>query len=94
MLLVLVLYTMGLTAERVILVTIIASLVGFFAGKQYAPVKFWGVSGNFRESAQELLNFSKWLFISDVAVMLFSHLDVLMLGYFETENVVESQEEQ
>lgn len=82
-----VLYIFGLTAERVIWVTIISSFVGFFVGKRYVPVKLSGIRGNFRESFFELINFSKWIFVMDVTVMLFSHLDVLMLGYFETEKV-------
>jgi O-antigen/teichoic acid export membrane protein len=87
-LLALALYTIGLTAERVIWITIIASVTGFLAGKFYAPVKHIGVHGELRKSIREMMNFSKWIFIMDLTVMLFSHLDVLMLGYFESEKVV------
>jgi O-antigen/teichoic acid export membrane protein len=87
-LLVLVLYTIGLTPERVILVTIISSFVGFFTGKRFAPIKLIGVRGNYREAFSELMHFSKWIFATDVLIMLFSHLDILMLGYFTHEIVI------
>ncbi|MFQ5646999.1 MAG: flippase [bacterium] len=83
------LYALGLLSlANLLLVQFAAPLLGFLLGNRSVPTRFLGVKGELKPALKELFEFSKWILLIDVAVMLFSRLDILMLGYFSDERTV------
>ncbi len=81
-------WTALFSVKHVLLVYIIVPAIGFAAGMLFVPSKFLGVKGNFREAVSELLHFAKWIFVIDVSIMIFSRIDILILGRYAEEQVV------
>lgn len=48
----------------------------------FLPVNFLAVKGDFWNSAVKLVRFSKWTLTSNVLVILYTRLDVVLLGFF------------
>lgn len=77
-----------LTVYNVLVTQIFVSVLGFLIGMYMAPVKLVGVKGDLKSARAELLHFGKWVFIIDVAVMLFSRVDLLILALYADDDVV------
>lgn len=67
---------------------IILPFIAFLIGSLIIPKDFLKAKGNEKEAFHELFHFSKWILVSVFCVMIFQRLDVLMLTYFKTAEVV------
>ncbi len=83
-----ILWLSQLTVSNVLLVQIFIPVLGFIIGMLLAPVKLVGVKGDLKSAVSELFNFGKWIFVVDVAVMLFSRIDMLLLARFVKDDIV------
>ena len=67
---------------------ILVPLLGFVLGIAYTPTSLLRARGEFKKTLLTLVSFGKWIFVIDVAVMLFFRIDVLILGYYVREEVL------
>ncbi|MEW6698732.1 MAG: oligosaccharide flippase family protein, partial [Bacillota bacterium] len=67
---------------------IILPFIAFLIGSLIIPKDFLRAKGDENEAFHELFHFSKWILVSTFCVMIFQRLDVLMLTYFKTAEVV------
>ncbi len=56
--------------------------IAFLIGSLIIPKGFLKAKGDEKESLKELVHFSKWIMVSVLCGMIFTRLDILMLGYF------------
>lgn len=77
-----------LTVSNVLMVQIFIPVMGFVIGKLIEPFRLIGVKGDLKGAVTELFNFGKWIFVVDVAVMLYSRVDLLLLGKFVEDDIV------
>jgi len=78
-------YFLELTVNKVLWLYILAPVLGFIIGMAYSPTKLLGAKGDFKKTARSLLGFSKWIFVIDLSIMLFSRIDMLILGRYVSE---------
>ncbi len=71
-------------------ITTIAILpfIAFLVGSLIIPRDFLRAKGDENEAFRGLFRFSKWILVSLLCVMIFNRLDILMLVYFKTVEVV------
>ncbi|GAG58130.1 unnamed protein product, partial [marine sediment metagenome] len=67
---------------------IILPFIAFLIGSLIIPRDFLRAKGDENKTFHELFHFSKWVLVSVFCVMIFQRLDVLMLSYFKTTEVV------
>ena len=62
---------------------IILPFIAFLIGSLIIPRDFLRAKGDEKEAFHNLFHFSKWILVSTLCVIIFTRLDVLMLGYFK-----------
>ena len=67
---------------------IILPFIAFLIGSLIIPRDFLRAKGDENEAFHELFHFSKWILVSVFCVMIFNRLDVFMLAYFKTTEIV------
>ena len=67
---------------------IILPFIAFLIGSLIIPKDFLRAKGNEKEAFHELFRFTKWILVSTFCVMIFDRLDILMLSYFKTADIV------
>jgi O-antigen/teichoic acid export membrane protein len=66
----------------------ILPFIAFIIGAALIPKNFLKVEGDVKTVFFELYHFNKWIVLSVLSVILFSKLDILMLGYFKSPEIV------
>jgi len=67
---------------------IILPFIAFLIGSLIIPKEFLRAKGDENEALHGLFHFSKWILVSVLCMMVFRKLDILMLGYFESPEVI------
>ena len=87
-LIVLLFLTYNLNLHSALATVIIIPFIAFLIGSLIVPRDFLKTKGDEKEALHELYHFSKWILVSVFCVMIFNRLDVFMLTYFKTAEVV------
>lgn len=80
--------TYNLNLLSALTTVIIIPFIAFLIGSLIIPRDFLETKGDEKEVLNELYHFSKWILVSVFCVMIFNRLDVIMLTYFKTIEVV------
>ena len=80
--------TLKLNFSNALITVIILPFIALLIGSLIMPKNFLRAKGNEKEIFKEMFRFSKWIMVSIFCSMIFTRLDVLMLEYFKTSEIV------
>ena len=69
-------------------INVLAIFFGFIVGFLFIPKQFILAKGNERNLTSQWFHFSKWIIISSLLFALYSRVDILMLSYYKTTDIV------